>query len=198
MLAVEVKGLPQFEARLKQAPAITSRAASITINSAARRGRTAAINEAKQQVNLKVGYLRGPNGINVTKTANKNDLTAVIGGRRRPVLLSRFVTGWATRGGVRRGARVRVKKGGSTRLLSRSFALNLKGGNVGLVVRTNGEKPAGAYKPLPLTKGQSNLWLLYGPSTDQIFSTIRDDIAPGIQDFSATEFTRQFDRLFNA
>lgn len=196
MLAVEVKGLPDFVKKMQNAPIVAERAASLAINSAARRARTMAVNEAKQQVNLPVSYLRSKNGgINVTRNARKGDLTAVVSGRRRPVMLSRFVTGWANRGAVNRGAKVRVRKGGSTKLMKRSFAMNLKGGNVGLVVRTNGEKPFGAYKPLKLNKGKSDLWLLYGPSTDQVFNTIREDIAPAVSDYVSSEFTRQFDRL---
>lgn len=197
MYEVVVEGLPEFEKRLSELPEVAERAASMAINRAAKKARTWAAREVGAQVNLPARYINDKDkGIQVRRTARKGDLVAIVSGRRRPTMLHRFATGWATRSkGFRRGAKVRVKRGGAARLMKRSFEMPLKSGNMGLVVRTGGEKPYGAYKPMPLYKGQSSLWLLYGPSTDQVFNTVREDIAPDVAKFAATEFTRHFKRL---
>ncbi len=37
--------------------------------------------------------------------------------------------------------------------------------------------------------------MLYGPSVDQVFRTVKDDMAPGVSAFTDSEFRRQFARL---
>lgn len=197
MYELEVQGLKDFEARLAACPEKTARAASMSINRAAKKARTWGARMVREQVRLSPSYLNDEDkGIKVRRVARPDDLVAIVSGRRRPVMLHRFVTGWAKRSrGFRRGARVRIKPGGALAVMRRAFEMRLKSGNRGLVIRTDGEEPYAAYAPMPLYKGKSDLWLLYGPSTDQVFNTVREDIAPDVAEFVGKEFDRQFARL---
>ena len=74
--------------------------------------------------------------------------------------------------------------------MGRAFVMELRGGNRGLAIRTDGSKPRGAYKPKPIGK---NLFLLYGPSVDQVFRTVSEDVAPDVADELEVEFNRLLD-----
>jgi hypothetical protein len=116
-------------------------------------------------------------------------------------MLHRFVTGWSgkrkTQKGVQRtGAKARVKFGGATKSLTRSFEAKLNNGNMAVVVRTDGGPPDTAYKPMRYSKSTDRLWILYGPSVDQVFKSVREDISPKMSKFMANEFERHFKRLY--
>jgi len=144
-----------------------------------------------RQVNFPRGYLRGNNArLKVTQKASDGNLEAVITGRSEPTSLARFVTSATKSGGVR----VSVKPG-SSRQIKNGFLINLRAGatslgNKGLAVRTDGRKPRGAYKPKEIAPG---LWLLYGPSVDQVFRSVRSDITPSVEDYLSNEFLRLWD-----
>lgn len=166
------------------------RALNRTIDSA----RTASARRIREQVNLPAAYLNRTDRLGVTKKATRGDLSAVITGRHRPTSLARF----ATRGrvGGKPGARVMVKPGHST-FLERAFFVNLRSGNtdtlgnLGLAIRLPaGQRPSKAYKPQPLGR---NLWLLYGPSIDQVFDDVATEISPQVADQLEAEFTRLMD-----
>lgn len=174
-------------------PQIT-RAARLAINRTSDRARTQSAREIRRQIHFPAGYLQGAKSrLTVSKRATDTDLEAVVTGRRRPTSLARFVSGpTASRGGVR----VQVKPG-ATRLIPKAFLMRLRSGddgtlgNMGLAVRTErGKTPRGAYKPLKLAEG---LWLLYGPSVDQVFRSVREDVSPEASRFLADEFTRLLD-----
>lgn len=80
--------------------------------------------------------------------------------------------------------------------------MNLKrgkssGGNTGLAVRlSKGERPNRRFNGKPLYKNQeSDVYLLYGPSVEQIFDDVAPEIAPELTTYFNNEFVRQFDRL---
>ena len=83
-------------------------------------------------------------------------------------------------------------KPGMARMLRRAFVFELKNGNRGLAMRTSGGRPLGAYRPTPLGK---NLWLLYGPSVDQVFggTGVAQEISPELVDYLEHEFHRLLD-----
>lgn len=169
-------------------------AAQRAINKIATRARTKAQRGIQQQVNLPARYL-GPSGRRLTvskRATGPDDLTAVITGRHRPTSLARFATGARQSG--KRGVRVQVEPG-VARFLPKAFFVNLRSGNTdtknnrGLAIRLpDGQSPDRAYRPTKLGKG---LWLLYGPSVDQIF----DDVAEEISDETADELSVEFQRL---
>ena len=191
---IDIVGLTDFEKLLKKVPDETRKAASMAINTTAKRARTAGAKEIRNQVNLRAKYVN--DNLTVTRSASRNDLRAVINGRARPVMLHRYVTGWASRSkGRRRGARVSVKRGGASRSLSRTFEMKLNSGNMAIVMRTDGGEPDAAYKPRRLFAGRDDLWVLYSPSVDQLFKTVKDDIAPDMSKFVAKEFKRHIARF---
>jgi hypothetical protein len=190
-LAVAIEGIRTLDDIDEISPEIKKNA-RLTINKAVDKARVLAANEMGQQVNFPASYLRGDRRLKVTKRASGTDLEAILAGRRRPTSLARFVVGGVSRRG---GVSVSVKPG-STSKLKRGFILKLKSGasdiaeksNRGLAVRLKpGESISKAYKPLKLSDG---LYLLYGPSVDQVFKSVREDIRPEVLDFMETEFLR--------
>ncbi|HYD04656.1 MAG TPA: hypothetical protein VEC60_02980 [Reyranella sp.] len=172
-------------------------AARQAVNKTTDRARASAAREIRRQVALPASYL-GPNAgrLRVAKYATGRDLEGVVQGRQRPISLARFARGSLTVGKTPpQGMRVEVKPG-SARFMKGAFLMKLKAGsaaldtqfNLGLAVRTkDGRQPNKAYRPMPIGRG---LWLLYGPSVDQVFRSVAQDIAPDQTDFLETEFLR--------
>ncbi|PZR90337.1 MAG: hypothetical protein DI537_19165 [Stutzerimonas stutzeri] len=197
---IAVEGLESFNALDKMGSKIAT-VARQTINSATRRTRTSSAKEIRRQVNFPASYLSDSSKrLSITKFATEGDLEAKITGRSRPTSLARFIHGQGRGSGgaaVAQGVNVEVKPGHARRL-KRAFVVKLRAGtgegpnsNLGLAIRLQGgKKPSRAYKPVPLSKG---LWLLYGPSVDQVFKAVREQVKPGAEDFMAREFTRLMD-----
>ncbi len=162
------------------------------VNKTADRARPAAAREIRKQVAFPTSYLAPSQGrLSISKRANGEDLTAIITGRHRPTSLARFALNART--GGRRGARVVVQPGLAT-FLPRAFFIPLRSGNtetnnnLGLAIRLpEGQTPSRAYKPKLIGRG---LWLLYGPSIDQVFDDVAEEQAPAHADFLALEFLR--------
>lgn len=162
------------------------------INKTVERGRAAAAKLMRDQVAFPASYL-APSGnrLTIDKRANGEDLSAVIRGRHRPTSLARFAAGSARPRQI--GARITVQPGLAT-FLPRAFFIRLRSGNadlrnnMGLAIRLpEGQRPSRAYKPTELFPG---LWLLYGPSVDQVFDDVADEISPELAEFLGDEFLR--------
>lgn len=165
------------------------------VNRTIERARTAAAREIRQQVAFPARYLSPSEGrLAVTKKATAADPSAIVRGRHRPTSLARFAKNARSAGQT--GARVEVQPG-LARFLPRAFFLPLRSGadgsnnNLGLAIRLpEGQRPSRAYKPKLLGR---NLWLLYGPSIDQVFDDVANEIAPDTSDFLEREFLRLVD-----
>lgn len=184
-----VENLEELESAGKRIEAAAFRA----INAGADRGRKLSTDEMRRQINFPAGYFRGQNSrLRVTKRAKPGDLEAVITGRDRPTSLARFRSSGQFR---KQGVTVSVKPG-RPEFLKRAFLMPLKGSmglanNVGLAIRLpKGARPRVAYRPVEMARG---LWLLYGPSVDQVFRGVRDDVAPDVSEYLQTEFSRLVD-----
>lgn len=169
-----------------------NRAARMAINKAAERGRGWFAQDMRKQVAFPSGYLgAGANRLFIERKASDQSLEAVVAARRRPTSLARFATGNKSK--QARGVHVQVKPG-RTRLMQNAFLMNLRSGNLGLAMRTRpGQRPPKAFKPKEIQPG---LWLLYGPSVDQVFRQMieKEDRPYGqVEDFLATEFERLID-----
>ena len=173
-----------------------------SINKTADRGRTLASQDIREQVAFPASYL-APSAKRLfvsTKATKASPFEAVISGRDRPTSLARFTNQKPLGGGQRhRGGQVAVTvKPGVRRYIKRAFLITLNNSNVGLAVRTDGGPPNNAYAPKEIGK---NLWLLYGPSVDQVLSAasngggIYEEIVPETLDFLNDEFNRQLDLL---
>lgn len=185
-----MEGLPDVDPSQLDPKIIT--AARQAINKTADRARTRAATAIGQQVNFPARYL-SPSGehLVVGQKASNGSLEAVISGRSRPTSLARFKVGK-----TKTGVLVSVKPG-VVKEIKNAFFMPLRqgdggpNGNLGLAVRTaRGKRPSKAYHPVQLTE---HLWLLYGPSVDQVFKTVREDIAPETSEFLAREFSRLID-----
>lgn len=173
-----------------------------SINKTADRARTLSSQDIREQVAFPASYL-APSAKRLfvsTKATKASPFEAVISGRDRPTSLARFTNQKPLGGGQRhRGGQVAVTvKPGVRRYIKRAFLITLNNSNVGLAVRTDGGPPNNAYAPKEIGK---NLWLLYGPSVDQVLSAasngggIYEEIVPETLDFLNDEFNRQLDLL---
>lgn len=174
-----------------EVPEAINIAAVRALNKTSLRARAEAGRGIRRQLALPARYVSGQDSrLRVTKKATGGDLETIVGAEQRATSLARFAGGRQRK----RGVRVTVKPG-VARYLKSAFLMPLRRGaagtgNVGLAVRTDGTKPSGAYKPKQL---RNNLWLLYGPSVDQAFATVREDIADDTADFLEYEFNRLLD-----
>lgn len=170
----------------------TLRNASRAINRTADRTRTRAADKIKEQVNFPPSYLNPSQGrLVVKKKASPDDLEAVISARTRPTMLARFASGTPGQNGVT----VQVAPGFS-RLMQKAFLITLPAGrgntdtkgNLGVAIRLRPGEVIRNKKVMQRVRG--NLYLLFGPSIDQVFQTVRDDVSPEAMDYLATEFSR--------
>jgi hypothetical protein len=192
--AVAIEGLADLSLSDEMVPAI-AKAARIAINGTADRARTDADRAMRLQVNFSAAYLAPSAGrLAVTKRASDGDLSAIVTGRARPTSLARFVTGGAV--GQRGGVTVTVKPG-FAKFMPRAFLLKLRAGsaavddttfNLGLAIRL---KPGESIRnKKEMVRISSGLYLLYGPSVSQVFTTVSQDIAPAEAQFLEDEFSR--------
>lgn len=200
-VSVITEGLDDLASYLTLAPKAATRAARLAINDTTRDvGLKESIRRIEEQVAFPPGYLNDPKRLRISKFATENDLEAAIYARQRPTSLARFSSGGSV---GRAGVRVQVARGAS-REMGRAFLLRLPQGrgpvtdeafNLGLAIRLRpGEKIANK-KIMATQIGQSGLYLLYGPSVDQVFRSVAVDVSPQIADELATQFVRQFVRL---
>lgn len=184
------------------APALVNRSARLAINQVAdRRALTLAKERILAETAFAPGYLDREDRLGVTRRATDANLRAIITGRHRPTSLASFAAGTpeTTRG---KPLNIRVNPSRS-QTLRQAFLIRLRAGrgpvtaensNVGLAVRLRpGEVLDNKTEMVPFGKG--GLYLLYGPSVDQVFRTVAGDIAPEIGNAVASEFLRQFVRL---
>jgi hypothetical protein len=192
-LALFVEGLEVPEEVIGLNADQIERAAYRAINETADSVRTRSADLIRKQVNFPASYLMpSQKRLVVANKAGPGDLQASIIGRHRGTSLARFVT-QGTPGKM--GVNVAVKPGKSVEMKN-AFLMSLRSGggmdtakNLGLAVRVpRGTKPDRAYKPVRVSEG---LYLLYGPSVDQVFKTVREDVTDEAED----KLERAFDRL---
>lgn len=191
--AVAVEGFDEL-VDLEDAPSKILLAAQRAINRVLDTTRTASAREILKQVNLPARYLSGPAGrLQVAKKARKEDLEGVIRGRERPTSLARFLKGAPKIG--KAGVGVEVKPG-STQILPKAFVLRLPQGstltdtkfNLGLAVRlSEGEAMRNKNSVVRVGKG---LYLLYGPSVNQVFKDVAEEQAAPAAERLEREFLR--------
>lgn len=113
-------------------------------------------------INFPSGYLDRDDRFSVSKFASNGDLEARLFARSEPTSLARFAMDSASSQGIM----VHVRKGVRAKLIRKAFFMNLRSGNRGLIVRSDG-KPNNAYKPKQLSN--PDLWAVYSPSVYQVF-----------------------------
>jgi hypothetical protein len=186
---VTVGGLKELQDFVGDIPGNLRTTASKAVNKALRTTRASAAKQMLAQINFGRGYLNQNKRFEVSKFSTKATLEGKITGRSRPTSMSRF----ATQSG--KGVKLQVAPGVSLKS-KRMFFMKLRSGadsienkfNMGLAIRLRaGEKVDSKKK---MVKISGNLYLLYGPSVDQVFSSVADDAAPGAADLLQQEFNR--------
>jgi hypothetical protein len=187
---IDLTDARDLSAYFARAPEIARKSARLALNQVADRiGLKKARALMRKQVAFPQGYLEDPTRFRVKKFAHETDLEAVIAGRTEPTSLARF----ARFGATKSGAVVTVKPG-RPRYMKRAFLIRLKNGNQGLALRlAPGEDLAN--RKLPAKRFGPGVVLLYGPSVDQVFRTVAEDVSPEALDKLSEEFIRQFVRL---
>lgn len=190
---VQSDGLDITIQNLEDAPRRVRVAASRAINRAIRQTRTRSAREVRRQIAFPAQRLN--QNLRVTEFSRPDKLEAVITGRSRPTSLARFA-----RNRPRRGGRVRLNvKPGRTSVIPNAFLIPLRSGsadietraNLGLALRLRpGERIQNKRAFRPLSNG---LYLLFGPSVDQVFVDVAAEEAVPAADILEQEFLRQLD-----
>lgn len=166
-----------------------ARAARIAINRAADRARTRSAKDIREQIAFPARYLN--ERLTVTKRAADRSLEAVVTGRDRPTSLARFAKDRnVANSRKRKGVNVTVTPG-QTLFMAGAFLMQLRGGNLGLAVRLKDGESIRNKKAV--RKIGAGLYLLFGPSIDQVFRTVSQDQAPETAEDLEREFLRIMD-----
>jgi hypothetical protein len=147
---------------------------AMAVNTTARHGRAVLARDIRDQVNLPARYVsESEKRLYVAKTATAARAEAVVRASGRPTSLARYAVNPST---SQRGAGVLVEVApGRARLMRKAFFLRLPQGsvltdtqfNLGLAIRLRpGER---VMNKVQMVRMSSGLYLLYGPSVDQVF-----------------------------
>lgn len=189
---VAIEGLRDLQA-IDKLPDEIVKAARMAVNATVRRSQATAARSMERQVKFPSGYITGQAGrLRITKLASAHDLEGKVTGRDRPTSLARFIKGTPRLpgSGAPRQAGVMVEvKPGIARRMPGAFAIRLRNSNIGLALRTKDGRPPSAGAKL-IGKG---LYLLYGPSIDQVFVETRNLIRPDMEEYMEREFLRLVD-----
>lgn len=180
-------------------PERLARAQMMAINTVARDGRAMLARDVRDQVKLPAKAV-SPTGkrLYVARPATVARREAVIRASGRPTSLAQYSSGPKSRNSE--GVVVEVKPG-HARLMRRTFYMKLPAGagdvdtkyNLGLAVRLRPGEPL--RRKLQARRMASGLYLLYGPSVDQVFrsadgSGLIEDRSPFLADRLEAEFLR--------
>lgn len=197
-IRIEQEGITDALNFFKAVPEVASKSAAIAINQVLSRTGMAMIRGGiEDQVKFPKGYLTGDR-LRVSKAATVTDLEGVITARQRATSLARFANGAAI---GRPGVSVRVSDN-RTKFMQNAWLVRLKRGasltqdnyNIGLAVRLKpGTKLFNKNAPHKDWLVKDRVALLYGPSVDQVFRNVADDMALPIAALVETEFFRQLD-----
>lgn len=152
-----------------------------------------------EQVAFPPGYVNDER-LGITSRARDENLSVTITGRQRATSLARFARGQTPATTRRDGVRVQVSARGGSKRIKRGFLVNLKrgnadGGNLGLAVRLNPGEVLKNKREGTGVQLEANVYLLYGPSVDQVFKEVAIDDTPEILQKVEKEYYRQFFRL---
>lgn len=191
-VAVVADALSDLVKYFEALPEVAVEAAVLAVNDAASGSLSPMRKKVESQVAFPKGYL-SPQRLGITKKASKGSIEAVVTGRDRPTSLARFTAPGSNPRNTRgRPLKVTVKPG-HTIPLKRAFLVNLRNGNTGLAVRLpKGQTLDNSTKAVRL---DNNVYLLYGPSVDQVLQSVMGEEVPTIGDRVNKEFLRQFARL---
>lgn len=172
------------------------------INKVTPQVRTESRNRILSQINFPTSYLDpGAKRLYVSRLATRGKPEAAITARRRPTSLARFITGSAVPN--KPGVTVSVSKG-KTETLKRAFVIRLRAGtanldtkaNFGLAVRLKrGQTLRNKNTAIAMANG---LYLLYGPSIQQVFlDNSGEGVAQDVSPYALEKLEDEFNRLMD-
>jgi hypothetical protein len=201
-VTVTAEALDGLAAYFQFAPDVARQAARMALNDVAGGAGLKLLREGMEdEVAFPTGYI-DKDKLFLKSKATDNRLTAVVGARNRATSLARFATPGQTPKSTRgKGVTVQVHRG-VTRTMASAFLVRLRSGvqlsdevhNVGLAVRLKPGDVIHNKRQKSVQLGH-NLYLLYGPSPEQVFQEVATEKTPAILDRVEGEFFRQFNRM---
>lgn len=190
-----VAGIPEFERYLNEQVKNIEKAAILAVNSVAKSTYAELKRKVMGNVNLKASYLDGRDStgrkrLEISQYARQGEIVAKLVGRDRATSLARFDA-------RKVGRQITVKVKNRTRIIKSGLLLDFRGNRlVGLRVK-KGETIRN--KKLQAKKVSSSkntdLYILYGPSVQQVVNQVAPEIIPDIEKKLGREFLRQLRRL---
>lgn len=199
-MTVTADALGSLEAYLGSRPEVAKRSARMALNTVAQgKGMRRLKTAVDEEIAFPGGYVNDK--LYVKRKALDERLETVIAARTRPTSLARFATmGQTIASSKAAGVTVQVHHGVTRKLPA--FFMRLRVGkildadnyNLGLAIRLKpGERIRGKKKPY--NDSDATLFLLYGPSVDQVFREVAYEQSEPILLDVETEFLRNFARL---
>mgnify|MGYP001156600531 CR=1 FL=1 len=186
---IEQIGLNEAKEAFAELPVKLRSALIASINNVVPNAHSLAVEKITEQVALTKGYVKSR--LYISQRASNTDPMAVISGRVRSTQLRRYggkqLFSAAKLPGKRRlaGTSVGVKTGGSQQVLKHAWIIKLK----------YGEQSAGAGLTMGIAQrtgsGRDDYRILYGPSVDQVFRDVKDEIRPDVEQLLADEWLKQ-------
>lgn len=202
-LDVEFNALTDMQEYLEAFPEAAPEAARIALNDVAEGEGLAVYRKAiESQVDFEDGYLT-PDRLGVTSRATNSNLAVTITGRQRATSLARFARGQTVASTRRRGVRVKVDAQGGGGFMERAWLVRLNRGssrdrdnyNLGLAIRLEPGERLRNKREVRSVQLDQNVYLLYGPSVDQVFRDVMvTDTGPVLVNVR-DEYFRQLFRL---
>lgn len=204
---VTADALPDLELFLDRLPDRTKRAARMAINDVAGGSGLKLLRTAvEDEIAFPNGYVNKER-LDQRRKATNDSLEATISGRIRATSLARFATPGQTPDNTRAkkdqtaGVRVQVHHG-RTRRMDGAFLVRLRSGagiaddsyNLGLAIRLKAGDTIRNKTAQSGVQLDHNLYLLYGPSVQQVFGDVASEKAPEVSQMVAFDFLRHFNR----
>jgi hypothetical protein len=203
LFTVDLSGLKNLDKYIRASPDAVNGALRDTINGGIKFAYAESSRQIRAEVNLTqdyIGSVAQGKALKITQYASPDKLLALISANQRPTSLARFARGGAV---GTKGVSVEVKPGQSREMKS-AFLMRLRQGqnavsddafNLGLAIRLKpGQTIFNKSKVLPFSSKDKSLYLLYGPSVDQVFQQARAKIEAVVTRWVEVEFSRQIAR----
>lgn len=206
MLDVKIIGVKELADWVHKYPEVINKAQKLALNDATRYAHGLAKKRITQELNFLPSYLGAADNpasrLRIKKYATDGSLDTSISGRVHPTSLARFANTRVIRKRKTQPLKVSVRRGQSKEL-KRAFLLRLRSGasiegsnNIGLAIRLPNGVSLRKGKGRKLSGNRkTTAWLLYGPSVDQAFGLVREDIAEPVAQRLKQQLTRQIARL---
>lgn len=165
------------------------RAAQQAINRTARDRRASGAREITEQVAFPARYLSPSQGrLSVSAFASPRNLEAEITGRDRPTSLARYASNRNPKASRQAGGVTVTVKPGNPVFMKGAFIMQLRNNNLGLALRLS---KGDALRNRKYAKQvASGLYLLYGPSVNQVWRGVAEDGVNETADALEREFLR--------